>query len=104
MIYRHGDLTLKSVKLDKSIVKLIGKFKKFVLAEGETTGHKHLLESKTAFNVYQNDKGQYILEMEGKSELTHEEHNKIELMPDLYILGNEQEYNYFEEQSQRVQD
>lgn len=105
-IVRHGDLIIKPIKTDKSKLKFLGKFDKFVLAEGETTGHKHLLiaEPSTAFNVYQNEQGQYVLEMENVGEIKHEEHNTVKLLPNMYVVGNEREYNYFEQQSQRVID
>jgi hypothetical protein len=105
MIYRHGDLLIKSYKPTGKLKK-IGSFNSFVLAEGETTGHRHLItaEPKTKFNVYQNENGQYVLELESGVELTHEEHNKINILPDMYVVGNEQEYNYFALESQKVQD
>jgi len=105
-IYRHGDLVIKSIKIDKSKLKFIGKKTSFVLAEGETTGHKHLLEAETgtSFNVYQNEQGQYILEMENAGEITHEEHDTIKLLPDMYVVGSEREFNYFSESTQRVID
>lgn len=105
-IYRHGDLLIKPIKIDKSKLKFLGKFDKFTLAEGETTGHKHLLvaEPKTSFNVYQNDQGQYVLEMEKSGEIRHEEHSTIKLLPDFYVVGNEREYSYFENEIKKVID
>ena len=105
-ITRHGDLLIKPIEADKSKLKFIGKFESFTLAKGETTGHSHKLtaEPKTAFSVYQNKQGQYILEMEGNGKITHEEHSEVSLIPGMYVVGNEKEYNYFSEQSQRVID
>lgn len=105
-IIRQGDILIKPIKIDKSKLKFIGKKSSFVLAEGETTGHKHTLVSDptTEFNVYQNKQGQYILEMEHEGKLNHEEHNQITLLPDMYIVGNEREFNYFSEATQRVID
>ncbi|MDD5178301.1 MAG: hypothetical protein PHT54_03430 [Candidatus Nanoarchaeia archaeon] len=104
-IYRHGDICLTPIKTDKKL-ELVKRTDRFVLAEGETTGHKHLLtaESQTEFEVLKDEEGRLYLCLEGKADLTHEEHNKIEVMPDLYVIGNEQEWNYFENAAQKVID
>lgn len=105
-IIRHGDLIIKPIKNIPGNCKFIGKFDKFTLALGESTGHSHLLvaEPTTSFNVYQNEQGQYILEMESEGKLTHEEHNQVTLLPDMYIVENEREFNYFSKSVQRVID
>ncbi len=105
-MYRHGDLIIKPIKVDKLKLKFIGKHTSFVLAEGETTGHKHNIEVEqgTAFNVYQNEQGQYILEMENPATLSHQEHNTITLMPDMYVVENEREYDYFSLETVKVLD
>ena len=104
-IFRSGDILLKEVKKPKNL-KFVGKKTSFVLAIGETTGHKHLLtaEPTTVFDVFQDEKGNYYLEMENKGMLTHEEHKEITIERGFYIIGHEQEYNYFENEAVRVQD
>lgn len=106
MIARHGDLVIKPIEVDKSKLKFIGKHISFTLAEGETTGHKHTLtaEPSTTFNVYQDEKGQYVLEMEKSAELSHQEHNTIKIIPGMYVVEGEQEYDYFFLNTVKVQD
>ena len=105
MIYRHGDIILRPAKKQEGL-KFIGRFKSFVLALGEHTGNKHLLTScpTTEFEVYQDKGGNYFLNLSGGGKLTHEEHKSIEVMPDFYVVGNEKEYNYWEQETQKVQD
>ena len=103
MIYRHGDLLLYPTK---KAGKQIYKGEKYVLAYGEITGHKHLLtaEPQTEFEVYQDEQGNTILNLKGKGQLTHEEHKKIEILPDTYKVIHEQEYDYAEQEINLVLD
>lgn len=104
-IIRHGDILLKAVEQPKNL-KSFYKGNSFVLALGETTGHKHLLtcEPTTQLEILEDEKGQRYLRMEGNGKLTHEEHKTLEIMPDFYVIGNEQEYDYFTQETNRVQD
>ena len=104
-IFRSGDILLKEVKKPKNL-KFVDKKTSFVLAIGETTGHKHLLtaEPQTEFKVFQDEKGNYYLEMENKGVLTHEEHKEITIERGFYFIGREQEHTYFENETVRVQD
>ena len=104
MMIRHGDLILTPTK-NKGL-KSLGKFGSFVLALGETTGHKHLLvaEKTTQFEVFKDNEGRFVLKLNNPATISHEEHNTITIMPDTYVVGNEQEYNYFELEAQKVID
>ena len=84
----------------------MGFFTSYTLAEGEITGHRHLITAKpkTEFEVLQDESGQVYLKMENSGQLTHEEHKTIEVMPDMYIVGNEEEFDYNERQLKRVVD
>src|SRR3990167_9015556 len=96
--YRHGDLGFTPIKNLPEDLKRLYVGCRFVLAEGETTGHKHLLTSSstTTFEILENQKGQRYLKIDGKGNISHEEHKTIEIEKGFYIVGNEREYSYFE--------
>ena len=101
---RHGDLILNKVEVDISTMKKIAS-KQFVLAEGETTGHKHVVTADVGtVDIYKNTAGEIFLVIDGKAVVTHEEHNKIELPSGTYKLGHQQEYDYFALSTIKVQD
>lgn len=94
-MYRQGDLSFKLIKKLPA-----GKTKKVtsvVLAEGEHTGHKHLLAARPEVDIEilkSVDKLYFKIEG-GKATLTHEEHNVIEFEPGIYEMQTEREYDYF---------
>jgi len=105
MILRHGDLlfcpTTKTGKLKK-----VFKGSKYILAEGEMTGHKHLLiaEPKTEFEIFTDEQGNTILAMAGIGKISHEEHKEITLPIGDYKVIHEREYDYYLEAIKQVQD
>ena len=97
MIIRQGDLVFR--KIDEVIA---GKScKKLVIAEGEATGHSHLLSADTATKIY-GDKTKFMLT--GKAKLMHPEHETITFLKGTYVVINEREFDYAEEQMRKVQD
>jgi len=101
MDYRHGDLFYK--KIDNFKGESVFKGNKFVLAEGEVTGHCHTLEGE--FEILEDmDKGIRAIKVLKPSVITHQEHKTIELQPATYIEIREKEYNYFDKEIQRVVD
>ena len=102
-IYRHGDVLLKEIK---SLPQNLTKLSHGILAEGETTGHKHQLITKTknAFQLYRNEKGVMFLEVFTETPLVHEEHKTISIAPSIYEIGIEREYDPFEKLMNSVKD
>ena len=79
------------------------KSKRLVLGEGETVGHKHVLESKVDIE-YQNS-GDAIGFMLGElGILTHDEHDRIVLTPGSYRSYNQVEFNPMSQEVSRVFD
>jgi hypothetical protein len=106
MIYRHGDLLLISAT-KKEGLKNIFKGKEYVLKYGETTGHSHklkVLEPITEFEVLEDEKGEKYLKIGAESQLTHEEHKPLTILPDFYVVKEEKEYDYPAEEIKRVAD
>jgi hypothetical protein len=103
-IKRHGDLIFTPTQ--KIEGKLIGQ-KSFGLSEGETTGHIHLIKSKTKTDdvkVYEGKNGEMIIEVFGKAVLTHPEHKTLEFTTGTYKMHKEQEYDYWQLATRKVID
>lgn len=101
--YRHGDLGISPLKELPSNLK---EKKTNVLAYGEATGHKHqLLErTKNQFAILEDEKGQMYMRINEATDLVHEEHKTITIEKGLYFISHEKEYDYFEQQTNRVVD
>ena len=79
------------------------KAKRIVLGEGETVGHKHVLESKKDIEFSQNETGiEFMLSTMGI--LTHDEHAKMVFPKGKYKSFNQVEFNPFDNSVQRVFD
>jgi hypothetical protein len=103
-IYRHGDISLhptKEVKGER--VKHNGAF---VLAEGETTGHKHVLRVPNVddMEIFKTPEGGYYMRLKSEGTITHEEHRKVVVAPGTYKMVNEREYDWFGKATRKVQD
>src|SRR5260221_656355 len=80
---KASEIKGKTVKHDVSIV----------LAEGSTTGHKHILNCRS-MEIKQGEKGLY-LSLKKDGTLTHEEHNTLTLPKGTYFVGHEREVDHF---------
>ena len=97
MIIRQGDLVFR--KIDEVMT---GKpRKKLVIAEGEATGHSHLLSADTATKIY-GDKTKFMLT--GKAKLVHPDHDTITFSKGTYVVVNEREFDYAGKQMKKVID
>lgn len=96
MIKRQGDLLIEKVA---TIPK--GKKSSKVLAEGETTGHKHQLKGHVQVLEYEKEK---YFNVEQTAQLVHEEHQKLELEPGQYKVSRQREYSYLNNNIRRVAD
>jgi hypothetical protein len=88
MQLRQGDVFLR--KIDK--IPENAKEKDNILAQGETTGHKHKIINGKVFSA---NNQQYVL-AEQKTELAHEEHGEIEIPEGSYEVKIQREYNPIE--------
>lgn len=71
------------------------------LAEGETTGHAHTLNSSEVFEL---DNGLRTFSNNQNDVLTHQEHKPITIPKGKYISGKILEYDHFLEESKEVRD
>lgn len=102
-IFRHGDILLKEVSPQNLVKK--ESVSSYVLAEGETTGHRHLLtaERESLIDIFRDDKGNQFLNIKG-AKLTHEEHKTLEIGTGFYQVIHEREFDPFLESINRVRD
>lgn len=79
------------------------KSKRVVLGEGETIGHKHVLESAKEISYDRTDSHIGLL-LAGTGILTHDEHDRIVLEPGRYRSYNQVEFNPMDRTVNRVFD
>lgn len=103
-LIRHGDVLLRAVKSVPDGEKL--SVKKYVVAEGEVTGHCHTLEAPKKSKIEVVITGQMVryLVLSDTCQLRHQEHKDLRIEPGMYEIIQEQEYDYFEEQRKKVVD
>ena len=101
---RHGDISFIKTEMDISNLKKIGS-NKFTVAEGESTGHHHIITAtKGTVDVYEGKKGEMIISVNGKAVLTHPEHKTLEFTTGIWKVDREQEFDYFMKAKRQVLD
>jgi len=75
----------------------------FVLAEGEATGHAHVIDSETNARLIEIG-DRLILQLQEEAELKHEEHGPVTLEPGVWEVGIVEEYDYFAQMTRNVVD
>jgi small-conductance mechanosensitive channel len=78
------------------------KLERPVLAEGEVTGHAHVLDGYV--EVMETDVGTREFSLDKPTNLVHEEHRTITLPAKEMVSGICQEYSHFEEEAKQVRD
>ena len=103
-IYRHGDVDIIEAEMpDGAVLKTRGQ--KLTIAYGEATGHHHTLYGTTpdAIIEYGYNEQRYLKIIEAVS-LKHQEHNTLTILPGVYEISIEREYDYFENELTKVVD
>lgn len=85
--YGEGALTFNGTRRSLKTAK------RFVLAEGEATGHAHVLEAEKDVEMFEADGRLYLRVGEGGARVTHEEHGTVTLPPGDYIATTQKEYD-----------
>ena len=102
--YRHGDISFHPISnVEGEEINHTGSF---VLAEGETTGHKHVItvERPSDMRIFKDKEGRFVLELLSEGQISHEEHKTIKIAPGVYRQNNEREFDWFSLKTQRVID
>lgn len=89
---QQGDIILKKLEALPDGTKLISR-KRCILAEGEATGHAHIVDCDEAELLRDGDR--ILLRLTKAASITHEEHKPITLSPGVWEVGRVQEYDYY---------
>lgn len=93
---RQGDIYIfKTNKIEQELQSA----KKLVVAEGEVTGHKHLIESDNDF-YFTKENNDYMVRILEPTPLKHEEHKTVVLEPADYRIVRQREYDSVQYQRQ----
>lgn len=101
-MYQQGDVLLFAVSEIPNTAKEEKRSKRgYVLAEGEVTGHAHVIDSEIEF--YRDGENLYF-KTANEATVRHEEHGPITVPPGIYRVGIVQEYDYDAEAAKGVVD
>ena len=90
-IYRQGDVYIIAVD---EFEKPVQEKKSIVLAEGEATGHKHVLAGdRVESKILVHYDGQWWIDVRGGAVVTHQEHAPITLPAGKYAVRIQREYD-----------
>lgn len=84
---RQGDILFEKInKINYDVVKIKDDN---VIAEGEATGHCHLLKDGV---LYEDVNGSLYVDAKQDAKVVHEEHNTVPLDPGFYLIKRQREY------------
>lgn len=89
--YRQGDVVL--VPCEIPVDAALKPRRRVVVAEGEVTGHAHVIESPAEGEVLTDTDAEFIRIMGANGLLKHDEHTAIELPPGDYRRVIQREYS-----------
>ena len=101
--YRHGDIAIHSIEELPEGLKEKFSGSSFVLAEGETTGHKHVIVADRV-EILEDKNGRWYMRLGSPAEIKHEEHQTIVIDPGIYEIGHEREKDWFSDITRQVKD
>jgi len=92
--YRQGDVLLVATKEIPDAEPMKRSARGLVLAEGEATGHTHVITAETAELVTADEAAELYLLVHGTEavELTHDEHATVLVPPGTYEVRRQREY------------
>ncbi|MBI5847174.1 MAG: hypothetical protein HZB31_04370 [Nitrospirae bacterium] len=99
---QQGDVIIRSIKEIPAYAKRVVRQRRgFILAEGEATGHAHVIEEE--IEMYEMN-GILYLKADRPVTVKHEEHKPVSLDKGVYEIGIVREYDPFEEEVRKVAD
>lgn len=107
MVIQQGDVLLIQVPKAKGVTKqnrVEPKQRGYVLAEGEVTGHMHVIQELEGTELYQLSGDELLLHLEKESQLVHDDHKAATIPPGDYVVRKVREYDHFEEEARAVAD
>ena len=95
-IIRQGDVLLVPLdSIPRRSLELVTEGPRVVLAEGEATGHAHVVQGRARLvrsTRHHQHPGETYLVVSGPATLVHEEHDRIELATGAYEVRRQREY------------
>ena len=79
------------------------KLERPILADGEVTGHVHVLGSNDV-DVFELDNGTREFSLKEPTPLIHDEHHAIEIPVGDWVSDKVMEYDHFKEEARKVAD
>ena len=99
---QQGDVNLEQVNhIPENVRKVSKTHRGYVLAEGEATGHAHVIEEEV--ELFEID-GILYIKNDSSVELKHEEHKIIEIPTGTWKVTPTYEYDYFEQMDRTLAD
>jgi len=105
---QQGDVLIKKIShlpsnLKKVERKIVGGNKpRFILAEGETTGHAHAICEDVGLFI--DETGNLFMSSDKQVIVEHEEHGNVEVSAGTFKIDIVQEYDHFAEEARKVAD
>lgn len=98
----QGDVFFTEVnEIPKKATAVMKKARGYIIAEGEATGHAHIIDDD--IKLYEKD-GTLYLRTLNPVEVRHEEHRPVSLPPGIWQIGIVREYDPFLEETRWVWD
>ena len=102
MLIQQGDVLFKKVSVIPNDAKVIKRQNRgYVLAEGEVTGHAHVI--KSGVKLYESNNIKY-LKNDNSVEVNHEEHHAVNIPEGVWEINIVKEYDHFAEEAKNVRD
>ena|SRR6185503_13247129 len=99
---QQGDVILRKLSAFPSGTAVVLNKLRCVLADGEHTGHQHVVESNDAELIQVGER--MLLKLTKQATVVHPEHNPITLSPGIWEVGRVKEYDWFEHMERQVID
>lgn len=105
----HGECVLQKVNKMPDGLKKVELFNKnsYKLADSETTGNHHLLESKEGVELFEDANGILWLKNDVPTDVfcaVRERHDNITLEPGIWEIDTAQEYDHLSDMTRKVSD
>jgi hypothetical protein len=99
---QQGDVLLRKLDgMPEGKYKVLQR-KRVVVAEGEKTGHCHVIEDKDAELIQMGDK--ILLSLKNSAVIEHQEHGPITVEPGVWETGIVREHDYYSQMVRPVAD
>ena len=101
--YQQGDVIIEPANMPSDAKVVSAKERGFVLAEGEHTGHAHVIDKIADIEFVEKD-GLFYIANKKPVTVRHEEHKPIVIPAGTWRVRGVLEYDHFAEEARRVLD